>query len=248
MCRILTGLIEEADPGIISRFLDSLIDASRSDPLNNGKPHPHGWGYILIGKGIYEYRSGLPIYSDTRAVEELRNKITNAPNIFIIHTRRKSPGTPIGSQHSHPYHYELENGIDMWIAFNGGIEVGDTRYRSDAYLLGRILAEKCGGAQGLDGTSDCIYSVYRELSGKITSGGNLAYLLYDGTMALLGFIPVYAGPKKTYYSHYSYRGSRVFLIASSSIIHIAGIREAERLNEWMHIRRKFVFGEHIGYH
>lgn len=273
MCRILAGLVEEPGDGILYRFLDSLVDASRSDPLNDGKSHPHGWGYVLVGSGIFEYRTGLPIYEDARALEELKHRVMGAPNIFIVHTRRKSPRTPAGPQHSHPYHYGLENGIDMWIAFNGWIKVDDmkykcsrdtmtqkeyssspkinvddTRYRSDAYFLARTLSMECEEEKGLDRVSECIYSVYKGMADTIISGGNLAYLLYDGTSAVLGFIPVYAGDRKTYYAHYTYTGRGVFLIASSSIIHTAGVEGAEKLEEWRHLRRKLVFSEHRGRH
>ncbi len=232
---------------LLKQIMDGLRRASNSDPLLGGKSHSHGWGYVLLQDDrIYEYHSYKPIYLDRRGYDKLLETIRDSEeySMGIIHSRRASRNNPLGLLHTYPYHYMVENGIDLWLAFNGSMKTYGETSRTDAYILGRELVEKCRHHSGLDGFIKCIVEEYRGLRDRIVSGGILLSMITqsidDRIDSAIILHPIYKTSRrslKEYYRYYLLKRNDLEAIMSSSIVHyikdleedVKPVREGEPL-------------------
>ncbi len=87
MCRIVASRGREVPS---ERLVRKLVEMASGDSA--GKVHPDGWGFAVLGKELYVYRSSLPIWEDLVPIPKGR--------IFIGHVRE---GRLKGIEHAHPH-------------------------------------------------------------------------------------------------------------------------------------------------
>ncbi len=206
----------------IETLLEGLAEAAESDPLLSGRSHSDGWGAAVVNEEyVFEIHGLKPIYGDP-AYKRLTEYMEDNTYV-LIHARRASPGQPRGLLHTHPYHFHGEAGVDVWMAFNGSALNPSGGYRTDAYMIGEELADKCGGLSDVKLLRECIFREYEGIIDRVKSGGNLALLATDGFATELCLYPYYKTGRpryRRYYTHYLWINEDISFIGSSSIIRV----------------------------
>ncbi|MEM1567279.1 MAG: class II glutamine amidotransferase [Thermofilaceae archaeon] len=127
MCRLLA--LASSEPVDALAWLGALRRAAEYDPLlerlAGTAEHGDGWGLAALAGGrLIHYRSPTPIWSDP-LVETLATSISS-PVALVAHARKASTGMPLGVGAAHPFALHLGNGGVVFVAQNGGVDIGRT--------------------------------------------------------------------------------------------------------------------------
>ena len=238
MCRMILASLRGGASGVLPVLLDALREIAGRDPLLDGASHGDGWGGVAVAHPDYilEMRSGRPVYDDPlyTLFSGTLERLGGRRAALLVHVRRAGRDQPRGLLHVHPYVFHLAAGTDVWLAFNGSVDMGGGG-RTDAYALAERLVSMCRDSVGAGEAADCIISRYRGILDSVRSGGNLALLAADGDSVRLCLYPLYrTGPGRPglrrYYTHYLYRRGESYYVLSSSIVEALGL-EASPLQE-----------------
>ena len=138
MCRLLVFSAKEDMLTQVKDLVNAFVKASENDPhlaeVTGGKfrSHNDGWGYALIGEWInggiqvLHYRSLKPVYEDLDGLYKLVNTLERLKWVSaLLHSRKVSQGYGKTLNDVHPFHAVNPEGIDIWLAHNGSININN---------------------------------------------------------------------------------------------------------------------------
>lgn len=211
MCRMFgyTGTGKEDLEKLFEAFRSSAFSDDSSSEI---KQHPDGWGCVILSdKGLFHYRSSLPVYEDSFRIPDIGGKF-----LAVFHARKASKNSPVGSQmYSHPFsHYG--NSRVVFLAHNGSL-AGQYPGKVDSEVALDIVSSSDGD----------LAKAEDELKRRMKSAVNMLVLSFekekpgDATLKYLNFWN--RSEEDRFYQMYTVRMENGSAVMSSTIASRLGI-------------------------